>query len=198
MTKSNFSTPAIGWVAIVVGIAVILAVLFLALMYTIDMSFGKVNDLFNSIIGISSVALAWMLYGEHHSKSPLTSQVALILVVVGAIFTMIGSVLIIYGFTDFVLAGWYTGIGNALIGLWLVAVCYSMLSGGTLPNNLIIFGIVTGAVMAIGLIGIAGIFAAIDTVDMPWYFFIAFFGFLGTYFLYPIWTIWLGRILLLK
>ena len=198
MTTSNFSTPTIGWVAIATGIAVILAVTFLTLMYTVDMSFGKVNDIFNSIIGISSVVLAWMLYAEHHSNSPLMSQIALVLAVVGAIFTIIGSVLIIYGFTDFVLAGWYTGIGNALIGLWLAAFCYSMLSGDTLPHNLVIFGIVAGVFMAIGLIGISGIFAGIDSMDMPWYLYIAFFGYLGTYILYPIWTIWLGRNLLLK
>ena len=198
MTTSNFSTPTIGWVAIATGIAVILAVIFLTLMYTVDMSFGKVNDVFNSIIGISSVVLAWMLYAEHHSNSPLMSQIALVLAVVGAIFTMIGSVLIIYGFTDFVLAGWYTGIGNALIGLWLAAFCYAMLSGDTLPHNLVIFGIVVGVFMAIGLIGIRGIIAGIDSMDMPWYLYIAFFGYLGTYILYPIWTIWLGRNLLLK
>ena len=198
MTTSNFSTPTIGWVAIATGIAAILAVTFLTLMYTVDMSFGKVNDIFNSIIGISSVVLASMLYAEHHSKSPLMSQIALVLAVVGAIFTIIGSVLIIYGFTDFVLAGWYTGIGNALIGLWLAAFCYSMLSGDTLPHNLVTFGIVAGLFMAIGLIGISGIFAGIDSMDMPWYLYIAFFGYLGTYILYPIWTIWLGRNLLLK
>jgi hypothetical protein len=198
MTTSNFSPSAVGWTAIAVGVITILAVIFLTLMATVNMAFGKVNDVFNSLIGISSLVLAWMLYAEHHARSPLMSQIALFLAVVGAIFTIIGSVLIIYGYTDFVLAGWYTGIGNALIGLWLAAFCYSMLRSDTLPHNLIVFGIVVGAFMAVGLIGISGIFAGIDSMDMPWYLYIAFFGYLGTYILYPIWTIWLGRILLLK
>jgi hypothetical protein len=198
MTTSNFSPSTVGWTAITVGVIAILAVIFLTLMATVNMAFGKVNDVLNSLIGISSVVLAWMLYAEHHAKSPLMSQMALLLAVVGAIFTIIGSILIIYGYTDFVLAGWYSGIGNALIGLWLAAFCYSMLSSDTLPHNLIVFGIATGAFMAIGLIGISGIFAGIDSMDMPWYLYIAFFGWLGTYILYPIWTIWLGRILLSK
>ena len=199
MTTSNFSTPAIGWVAIVTGVSAILAVIFLALMAAVNMSFGKVNDVFNAVIGISSAVLVWMLYAEHHAKSPLISQIALALAVVGAIFTIVGSILIIYGFTDFVLAGWYTGIGYALIGLWLVSFCYSMQPGDALPHNLIIFGLVVGAFMAVGLIGIPGIFAGIDSMEsMPWYLYIAFFGYLGTYILYPIWTIWLGRNLLLK
>jgi hypothetical protein len=127
------------------------------------------------------------------------SQIALVLALVGAIFTIVGSVLIIYGFTDFVLAGWYTGVGYALIGLWLVAFCYSMQRAGVLPHNLVLFGIVAGAFMLVGLIGIPGIFTGIDSMEsMPWYLYIAFFGYLGTYILYPIWTIWLGRNLLLQ
>jgi hypothetical protein len=199
MTISNFSATTIGWVAIITGVSAILAAIFLALMAAVNPSFGKINDVFNAIIGISSAVLAWMLFAEHHAKSPLISQFAVALAVVGAIFTIVGSVLIIYGFTDFVLAGWYSGVGYALIGLWLAAFCYSMIRGDALPHNLMIFGLVVGAFMAIGLIGIPGIFTGIDSMEsMPWYLYIAFFGWLGTYILYPIWAIWLGRNLILK
>ena len=199
MTTNNFSPATTGWIAIATGVSAILAIIFLALMYTVNQSFGGVNDVFNSIIGISSVVLAWMLYAEQHAKSPLLSQIALALAVAGAIFTIIGSILIIFGFTGFVLAGWYSSIGNALIGLWLAAFCYALLRGDALPHNLVVFGIVVGAFMVIGLFGIPGIIAGIDSIEsMPWYLYIAFFGWLGTYILYPIWTIWLGRILLLK
>jgi hypothetical protein len=127
------------------------------------------------------------------------SQIALALATVGAVFTIIGSILIIYDFTGFLLAGWYSGVGNALIGLWLVAFCYALLHSDTLPQNLVIFGIVTGAFMAVGLLGIPGILAGIDSMEsMPWYLYVAFFGWLGTYILFPIWTIWLGRNFLIK
>lgn len=199
MTTGSFYSTMIGWVAIVAGVSAILSVIFLTLMATVNSSFGKVNDVFNAIIGISSAVLAWMLYAEYHTKSPLMSQIALALAVIGAIFTIVGSVLIIYGFTDFVLAGWYTGVGYALIGLWLVAFCNSMQRGEALPHNLILFGLVVGAFMAVGLIGILGIFTGTDSMEsMPWYLYIAFFGYFGTYILYPIWTIWLGRNILLK
>lgn len=199
MTTSNFSTATTSWVAITTGVSAILAIIFLTLMYTVNQSFGRVNDVFNSIIGISSVVLAWMLYAEYHARSPLMSQIALALAVVGAIFTIIGSILIIFGFTDFVLAGWYSGIGYALIGLWLATFCYSLLRDGVLPHNLVIFGIVVGVFMAVGLLGIPGIIARVDSMEsMPWYLYVAFFGWFGTYILYPIWTIWLGRNLLLK
>ena len=197
MTTNTFSPSTVGWTAIATGIAVILAVMFLILMATVNGRFGTVNDVLNSIVGISSAVLVWMLYAELHARSPWMSQVGLALAAVGAIFTIIGSVLIIFGYTDFVLAGWYTGIGNALIGLWLAVFCTSMLSGGTLPHNLVVFGLVAGGFMVMGLLGIPGILARVDTMEsLPWYLGAAYLGFLGTYILYPIWTIWLGRILL--
>jgi hypothetical protein len=86
MTSNNFSTATTGWIAIATGISAILSIIFLILMYTVNPSFGRVNDVFNSIIGISSLVLAGMLYAEHHAKSPLVSQFALALAVVGAVF----------------------------------------------------------------------------------------------------------------
>ena len=199
MTTNRISTSTIGWVALGTGISVVLAVLLLILMATGSMFFGAVNDVLNGIIGISSAVLAWMFYTEHRAKSPLISHMALALPIVGAIFSVVGSLLILYGFTDFFLAGLYSGLGNALIGLWLMAFCYSMQRNDELPHNLILFGLVVGAFMALGLMGIPGILARIDSmVSMPQYLYVALFGWLGTYVLYPIWTIWLGRHLLSK
>jgi len=146
-------------------------------MYIANPSFGRVNDVFNSVIGISSVILAWMLYAGMHARMPLLSQIALALAVVGAVFTIIGSILIIFGFTGFVLAGWYSSIGYALIACGWAAFCYALLGSDALPHNLVIFGLVAGAFMAVGLLGIPGIFAGIDSMEsMPWYLYVAFLG----------------------
>jgi len=199
MTTNNFPQSVVGWTAIATGVSVILAVIFVLLMVTVDVSFGTVNDVFNGILGILSGILAWMLYPGHHARSPLLSQIALVLAVVGVIFTIVGSVLIIFDFTGFVLAGWYTAVGNALIGLWLGAFCTSTLRerGDTLPHSLVRFGLVVGAIMGIGMLCIPGILAGVDSMaSLPWYLLAGCFGFLGTYILYPIWTIWLGRILI--
>jgi len=195
MTIRSFSTTTIGWAAIATGVAVILAVVFITLMYTVSMSFGVVNDVFNCIIGITSVLLAWMLYPEHRARSPVMSQTALILAVTGAISTIVGSVLIIFDFTGFVLAGWYTALGNALIGLWLASFCYAMQRSDKYPHNLVTFGLVVGIIMALGLFSIPGILTGVDSMDsLPWYLLAGFLGFIGTYLLYPIWTIWFGKI----
>ena len=180
--------------AIATGLSVMLAALFLLLMYTVEPRFGKLNDIFNAILGIASGILAWMLYPQHRARSLLLSQLALVLALVGLIFTVIGSVLIIYDYTGYVLAGFYTAVGNALIGLWLAAFCYSMRGGNTFPHNLLRFGLVVGAIMALGVLSSIGILAGIDSMEsLPWYLLLGFFGFIGTYVLYPIWTMWLGR-----
>ena len=199
METGNFSSVMVGWAAIITGSSAILAVIFLALMYTVKRSLGYINDIFNSLIGISSAILAFLLYVEFQSGSASLSQIALGLVVVGAIFTIVGTVLSVARITDFVMAGWYTGIGNALLGLWLVNYCYSMLGSDVLPQSLPVFGLVVGAFMALGLIGILGIITKVDKLEsMPKYLYVAFFCYMGTYLLYPIWTIQVGRYFLLK
>ena len=193
MTKNNFPRTAVGWMAIATGVSVILAALFLILMYTVNPSVGKLNDIFNAILGIASGVLASMLYPQHHARSPLVSRIALVLAVVGVFFSIVGSVLIIFDFTGFVLAGFYTAVGSALIGLWLAAFCTSMQHSDILPRTLVKFGLVVGAIMGLGLLCIPGILMGIDSMaSLPWYLLAGFFGFLGTYILYPIWTIWLG------
>jgi hypothetical protein len=170
---------------------------FLILMFWAGQPFGTLNDISNAVAGILSSMLAWTLYAEHHSRSPLLSQVALGLAVVGAILVVVGSVLVISRATGFVMAGWYSGIGFALIGMWLMAFCYSMRGAGDLPHNLVVFGLVAGAILAVGLLDVLGVIARIDSMDsLPPYLYVAFLGWLGIYVLFPIWTIWLGRILL--
>lgn len=199
MTTNNFSTSTIGWVALGTGILIILALLLLVLMVTVSMFFGAINDVLNGIFAISSAVLAWMLHAKDRVKPLLLSRIALAIATTGSIFSMVGSILILYGVTDFFLAGLYSGLGNALIGVWLAAFCYSMQRRDALPHKLLRFGFVVGAVMALGLIGIPGILAGIDSMAfMPPYLYLALFGWLGTYILYPIWTIWLGRNLLGK
>jgi hypothetical protein len=197
MTTSGISFTIIGWVAVITGSSAILALIFLALMYAVKQSLGFVNDIFNSLIGIFSAILAFMLYQEIHATSPILGQITLGFVVIGAIATIVGTVLSVARITDFVMAGWYTGIGNALIGLWLLYFSFTMLGIYVLPHGLSLFGIVAGAFMVFGVIGILGIVAKIDKMEsMPKYLYIAFFCYLGTYILYPIWAILLGRFFL--
>jgi len=60
-------------------------------------------------------------------------------------------------------------------------MCTSLLGGDTVPHNLVVFGIVVGSFMTMGLLGIPGILARVDTMEsLPWYLGASYLGFLGT------------------
>ena len=196
MNTSN-DLHSTGWVALATAIATLLATILIFLFYTAGGPFGTLNDIFNGVAGILSGVLAWMLSSQFRTGSSILQRVALIVAGIGALVVAIGSILIIFDITGWVLAGWYTAVGNALIGIWLVAFSTSMRWSNLLPRSLSTFGSIVGAIMAVGIIAIPGILMGTDSTDStPGYMNLAYLGYIGTYFLYPAWAIWLGRTLL--
>ena len=194
----NITTEIIRRVAYATGGAFILATILLAVFFAVDEPFGTLNDVFNGISGILCGVLASMFYSQHHAKSPLTGQIALALAIIGAIVVTVGTILVVFKVTGWVLAGWYSTAGYALIGIWLVMFCYSMLNDTTLPYRLTMFGVIIGLVMAVGLIAVIGILNKVDTMDgLPVSLNISYFGYLGD-LLFPFWSIWLARALVAK
>jgi len=194
----NITTETIGRVAYATGGTIILAAILLAIFFTVGEPFGTLNDIFNGISGILCSVLAWMLYSQHHTKSLLMSQIALTLAVIGAFVVVLGTILVVFKITGWVLAGWYTTAGYALIGIWLAMFCYSMLNNTALPHQLTMFGLITGLVMAVGLVALLGILNKVDTMEaLPVYLNISYVGYLGD-ILFPIWSIWLARALAAK
>lgn len=200
MTTINFPPSTIGWMAIVVGVVSLIGLVFIILFFTVGQPFGALNDVCIAVAAISSGGLAWLLYVLHHAQSPHLSQLALVSALVGALVVTIGSVLVIFGVTGWFLAGLYMAAGNALIGLWLVGLNYSALRSNVWPHNLVVFGLIAGLIMVLGVVAIPGIFRGIDAQDFaPWIIvYVGQAGGLGWILLYPIWCIWLGRFLILK
>jgi hypothetical protein len=87
-----------------------------------------------------------------------------------------------------------------MIGLWLLALNYSALRSNIIPQSLVIFGLISGVILAFGLVTIPGIIRGIDTQEYKLTIFnsIWWTSSLGYLALYPIWCILLGRILLIK
>jgi len=200
MFTNNFSSVTIGWVAIATGIAGLLGLAFIILFFTVGQPFGTLNDICIGLTAILSVVLVWMLYPEHHAQSPLLSQVALVIAMFGAILVMVGSALAISGVKGWFLSGLYMAAGNAMIGLWLLGLNYSSLRGNPLSHSLVILGLISGVILALGLVTIPGIFRGIDTqeYELSIFNYIWWASSLGWLVLYPIWCILLGRIILLK
>jgi len=194
-----FSPFTIGSVALATGVTGLLALAFIILFFTVGQPFGTLNDICIGLAAILSGLLAWMVYPQYHAQAPLNSQVMLILALAGALVALVGSVLVVFGVTGWFLAGLTMAAGYALIGLWLLGLSYSALHSHSMSHGLVIFGIVIGILMALGLLAIPGIFRGIDAWDTaPWYVNLGQASGLGYLILYPIWCIWLGRIFLLK
>jgi len=200
MTASNFSSVTIGWVAIATGIAGLLGLAFIILFFTVGQPFGTLNDICIGLAAILSAVLAWMLYPAHHAQSPFLSQVALMVALLGALVVAVGSALVISGVTGWFLAGLYMAAGNALIGLWLLGLNYSALHGNPWSHSLVIFGLVIGVIMALGLAAVPGIFSGSDSQESASWIvnYVGQAGALGWLVLYPIWCVLLGRIFFLK
>lgn len=194
MTQESISSMSTRWAALTAGLVFILAAILIVLFLTLGEPFGTLNDLANGIAGMLCGLLAWMLFTQHPLKPPLLGQLTVALAFIGALLVVTGTVLVVLRITGAVLAGWYTAVGNALIGIWLAVFSYSVLPTSALPRNLCVLGRVTGILMAVGLVALPAIVARTDSMEsMAWYLNLAFLGVVGAYILFPVWAIWLGR-----
>lgn len=186
MVSSNATNPSSATLALAVAVVTGFGLLLLILMYAFSSArLGMLNDVSIIIAAWLSAALAWSLHSQHTARDPQLATPALILTIVGAAIVTIGSVLSISGRTGFVLAGLYMAVGNALIGLWLISVN----QGDSGPHGLAVFGMIAGAIMALGLATIPGIFAGTDSFkDSSWLTWVGQMGFFGWAILYPIWA----------
>jgi len=200
MFTNNFSSVTIGWVAIATGIVGLLGLTFIILFFTIGQPFGTLNDICIGLTAILSMVIVWMLYPGHHAPFPLLSQVALVIAMFGALLVLVGTALAISGIKGWFLSGLYMAAGNAMIGLWLLGLNYFALRDNSLPHSLVIFGLICGVILALGLVTIPGIVRGIDSqeYELTTFNYIWWASSLGYLALYPTWCILLGRFLLLK
>jgi hypothetical protein len=199
MMMGNFPPHMVGWTAAASGVLALLGLVFLILFFTVGQPFGTLNDACIGLAAILSGVLAWMFYPAHHAQSPHLGLVALIAALIGVLVVAAGSALIIFGVTSWYLAGLYMTAGNALIGLWLLALNYSARLSHAWPGGLAVFGLTAGAIMAVGLLAVPGMLRGIDAQGAaPWFVSAGYVGALGWLILYPIWCIALGRTMLLK
>ena len=200
MFTNNFSAVTMGWLAIATGIVGLLGLVFIILFFTIGQPFGTINDYCIGLTAVLSLVLVWMLYPKHHAQSPFLSQVTFVIAMFGALLVLVGTALAISGLKGWFLSGLYMAAGNAMIGLWLLGLNYFALRDNSFPQSLVIFGLISGVILALGLVTIPGIFRGIDSqeYELTTFNYIWWTGSLGYLALYPTWCIWLGRILLLK
>lgn len=198
MTINDFPSATMGWVAIATGIAGLLGLTFIILLFTVGQPFGTLNDICNSLTAVLSVVLVRMLYPRLLEQSRLLSQVTLIIAILGTVLAVVGSYLAISGVKGWYMSGLYTALGYAMIGLWLLGLTYRAMQDHSLPQGLAIFGFITAVILALGLVAIPGIFRGIDynTYDLTVFNAVWWTSSLGYLTIYPIWCILVGRLLL--
>ncbi|MCC7359836.1 MAG: hypothetical protein IT317_10185 [Anaerolineales bacterium] len=189
------STPpqparAAGPTALAVAVVLLAGLLCLVVFYVVGNPWGTLNDAGNGLAALLSAALAWQL-----RRSTYGWAVAVALA--GAVVAVIGSYLVMSAVTGWYLAGLYTSLGYALIGLWLWHASGALRAGW--PRGLARLGRFTGGFMALGVLAVPGLLAGIDSPGTaPWWAHAGFVGGPGWVLAYPIFCLWLGRVLLAR
>ena len=178
----------LGTVATVHGIVGLITCLCLILLYLGADAAGAVNDVGNGVLGLLS---AWLVWRCH--QAGLTAGLVFVgIAALGAVITVIGSILILTDATGFFLAGLVSSLGFAVIGIWLVAV--NRRSEEPLPRRLRTAGLVAGVVMLLGFVGAPGIPMGLDDMETaPGWTYVGGLSWAGTYLLFPLWSLRLAR-----
>jgi hypothetical protein len=191
VTSLDQRPTVVSRVALATAVVSLLAVLSLIIFFAVGGPFGFINDVANGLIGLLSLALAWLWVRNRRGG---WSTLAIAFASLGAIVMVLGSLLIIVDITGWYLAGLVSSVGSALIGLWLLIANRLHRSAPELPRGLILLGVTTGIFMIIGWLALAGVIARIDDPQLaPLYVNAGLLNWMGTYLLYPVWCLWLSR-----
>jgi hypothetical protein len=176
-----------GRLAVALGVVAGGSAVLLLTFFIVGDPFGRINDVGNGATGVLSAILAWRLRSYVVGRA---GEVAVGAAVVGAVITVVGSVLVISEATGYFLAGLVSSVGFAGIGAWLVILNRSSTVGSPRLRSL---GLVSGALMSVGIVMVPGVVMRIDDMEAapPWIW-IGELGWLAIYLAYPIWSIRFG------
>lgn len=182
---------AAGWVAIALAVVIVVTVVCLVLLFTVGGVFGPMNDVGNALIGILSATLAVLLLREAGGWVGVAASL------VGAVFAILGSWLVLSGTTSFVLAGFVSSIGFGLIGAWLALVAWDASANELFGPIVGLARIAAVAMIVGGLVAIPGALMRVDSyASMPAWLWAFSLGWIGVYVLMPVVLVGLGRRLL--
>jgi hypothetical protein len=153
--------------------------------------FGFINDVANGLVGLLSMALAWLWVPGPTTRG---STVAIGAGTIGGLIMVVGSILIIFDITGWYLAGLVSTVGSAFIGIWLLVSNRLHRQAAELPRGMIMLGVTAAIFMIIGLLALPGVLAAVDDPQLArWYVNTGLINWMGTYCLYPAWCLWISR-----
>lgn len=148
------TVQTIGWSTILGGIVALIGFIALLLMFSVNLTFGLINDLL-------SVPSSWLLlplvigfYLLQSTEHRIPSLIALVVGLVGFVTTMTGSILLLMQRIDFQ-TSLLPGIGGfALIGLFILINSLMSLDGDPLPKSLAWMGVLLSITPSLALLGV--------------------------------------------
>ena len=179
----------------------VLALIFLALEFTVSATFGTLSNGANALALLLFLPLVLLLSGLYRPASPVVSTGALIIAIIGlaaAFFTHVQLVIGAVRFQDVILRLY---AGYALIGIWFVALAFMNIKTPLLSKGLGWTSVITGAGFLFFFVSmlIMGTEAFVmepgsstSTTGGPMLW-LGYLGGLAYTFGYSVWAIWLGR-----
>jgi len=210
--KNMSVAPYVAWCTLLSGLIGLVGFIFLLLFYTIEVpamleqgqltadpqTFGTLNDASYIFVALFLLPGALELYRATRSKAPALSQFGLVLGVVGLLAMAVSQVLFVPRLIPTEQAAALQTISAGVVGVWLLLVCITGRSTGTLPGGLVWLGIASGVGMV--LLPVTYFFAGTPQAstlqaEMPGVPAIIGFGLgiLSQVIGWPVWTTGLGR-----
>jgi hypothetical protein len=178
MTNSELPLYA-GWSALVSAIATILGLVTLILFFFRGQPWGTLNDIISVILALSMLPVLLVLYSLHQLDAP---GVSLATLVVGTLAMLVIFKVITFAQTSIVVPAAF-----GLLGIALMVFSYRAYASGTLPQGLVVLGIVAGAGYVLTIAGFL-----LGGEQHP----LTGLGGLTAVISYPIWAVWFSRLLL--
>jgi hypothetical protein len=122
---------------------------------------GPVNDVLGAVTGVLVMLLAFAARDVLPDGIALR-WLALAAAVLGAILIVIGSVLVLTGRTGWYLAGLWSALGWAVLGVWFLVLALTLFGSTSWPVWLRWLGVIAGVLLVAGLAVLPGILSRID------------------------------------
>jgi len=183
---SDFNPQLTHQLAIAIAIAAVASVITLILLYAGIPFFGPVNDLINAVSAILIVIFMWQFHVILEEKNPAMAILLQLAALVGVVLISGNSVLVAFGKMDWKDGGMYTGIGYALIGLWLVGMLLVLRDQAFLNSGLVNLGLAAGVCLLFGFLAGPLLAEKLTIVFMPLVW-VAYAATGAGWILFPVW-----------
>ncbi|HET7901252.1 MAG TPA: hypothetical protein VFL59_08685 [Candidatus Nanopelagicales bacterium] len=122
---------------------------------------GPVNDVLGGVTGLLALTLA-VVGRDLLPASPAVRTGALLAAVVGGVLVAAGSVLVLTGRTGWYLAGLWSALGWAFLGIWFLVLVLALREDTGWPAWASVVGLVGAILMIVGFGVVPGIARAVD------------------------------------